>query len=472
MISTIKKAVWNCLKGKEVALFMIFTKEGEILYHRGREVEGRTLAEGHGFCRALCLEALQHCRVEYTEGCLVYRNGEGLGDTAEALRVRGVMVFPVSAELYFYLDSGSKEGFTERDRIELQTIGRMFSLLVAELKDRAQGADGIVGRSAATVKIRELALKYALEEDPILLLGETGVGKNHLARLLHSFSGRGGSFVSVHTPGLPRELLENQLFGHRKGSYTGASDNAEGFVAQAEGGTLFLDEIAELPLEMQARILRLIDEKRYCRIGDPAERRADIRIIAATNRDLRQAVTEKSFREDLYFRLNVLPLSIPPLRERPEDVPALIEEFAPLLRGKKLLPAAMKVLAEYSWPGNVRELRTVLKKAAIHCEGEKIGPEVAGFLEKDLLMPANGNGNDRVEQIWQELKAGKSFWEVVKPAFKQREINRSEARVIIDRAVNASGGKYVSALPLFNLKQDDYHRFMTFLADHNLGGIN
>ena len=194
---------------------------------------------------------------------------------------------------------------------------------------------------------------------------------------------------------MAKDLFESQLFGHRKGSFTGAIADTYGFVAAAETARCFLDEIADLSPDVQAKLLRLIDARTYTRLGEAVERRADVRIVAATNKDLKRLIGEKLFREDLYFRLSVLPIVISPLRERREDIPDLLEEFADKLKGKKLGKEAVRVLMNHSWPGNIRELISVLTRVGINSEKDEIDGEIEELIEKDFpsaiaIVPKNG----------------------------------------------------------------------------------
>jgi transcriptional regulator with PAS, ATPase and Fis domain len=272
----------------------------------------------------------------------------------------------------------------------------------------------------------------------------------------------------VHTPGVSRDFFESQIFGHRNGSFTGASADTFGFVAAAEGGTLFLDEIADLSPDVQAKLLRLIDARTYMRLGEAVERQADVRIVAATNKDLRDLIVKKLFREDLYFRLNVLPIVIPPLRERREDIQDLLAEFSGKLNGQKLGKEAVRVLMNHSWPGNIRELKSVLIRAGINSEKDEINGEIEEFIEKDFPSPATVPGNGKLDRIWMELKDGKTFWEAVKKPFLRRELNRAEVKSILYQSLNECGGKYTGALRSFNLDEGEYHRFMSFLSKNDL----
>jgi two-component system, NtrC family, response regulator AlgB len=228
-------------------------------------------------------------------------------------------------------------------------------------------------------KLFETAQKAAGSAATILLLGESGTGKSILARALHRNSPqRDNAFVTVACPSLSRELLESELFGHVRGAFTGAVGETWGKVKAAEGGTLFLDEIGELPLEIQPKLLRLLQEREYERVGDAKPRKANVRVIAATNRRLEDLVKEGKFREDLYYRLNVITVELPPLRQRPLDLPSLAQEHLRIFARqnpqpvKGFTPAAMTAMQRYQWPGNLRELRNVIERAVILVAGDKV----------------------------------------------------------------------------------------------------
>jgi two-component system, NtrC family, response regulator AlgB len=228
-------------------------------------------------------------------------------------------------------------------------------------------------------KTFETATKAAASAATLLILGESGTGKSLLARALHRNSPRrDNAFVTVACPSLSRELLESELFGHVRGAFTGAVGETWGKVKAAEGGTLFLDEIGELPPEIQPKLLRLLQEREYERVGDSKPRKANVRVIAATNRRLEDLVKEGKFREDLYYRLNVITIEMPPLRQRALDLPALAQLHLKLFAKqsgrpiKEFTPAALAALKRYSWPGNLRELRNVIERAVILAPGDKI----------------------------------------------------------------------------------------------------
>jgi len=228
-------------------------------------------------------------------------------------------------------------------------------------------------------KLFETASKAAASAATMLLLGESGTGKSILARALHRNSPRrDNAFVTVACPSLSKELLESELFGHVRGAFTGAVGETWGKVKAAEGGTLFLDEIGELPIEIQPKLLRLLQEREYERVGDSKPRKADVRVIAATNRRLEDLVKEGKFREDLYYRLNVITVELPPLRQRPIDLPTVAHQHLKMFARqsgrpiKEFTSAAMQAMQRYPWPGNLRELRNVIERAVILCAGDKI----------------------------------------------------------------------------------------------------
>ena len=237
-------------------------------------------------------------------------------------------------------------------------------------------------KSAAMQKAVNLARQVAESEATVMLRGESGTGKTVLARAIHGWSRRAGRpFGSVSCPAFSTELLESELFGHVKGAFTGAVRDNPGRISACEGGTLFLDEISDLPLSLQPKLLRFVQDRAYERVGDHLTRKADVRLIAATNIDLESAVKEGRFREDLYYRLNVIQIELPPLRERPDDVPGLAERLLAFhgrrnhRSGLAFKSEALAALSRYSWPGNVRELSNVIERTAILCRSDRIGPE-------------------------------------------------------------------------------------------------
>jgi DNA-binding NtrC family response regulator len=260
--------------------------------------------------------------------------------------------------------------------------------------------------STAMHRLAEDAERVALSDSPILLLGETGSGKGILARWLHETSPRSReAFVDLNCASLSRELLETELFGHEKGAFTGASAAKEGLLEVAHRGTLFLDEIGDVDPAVQPRLLKVLEEGRFRRLGDVRDRQVDVRLIAATHVDLAAAVREKRFRSDLFFRISALPLVIPPLRERPEDVPVLaamlLERIALDLgrRGLQLSPEAMASLQGYGWPGNTRELRNVLERAAILSRQDMLTPAELRFTAPLGVGDQDGGSSLTLEDV-------------------------------------------------------------------------
>ena len=240
----------------------------------------------------------------------------------------------------------------------------------------------LLGSSAAMDRLREMIGRVARSQAPVHISGESGTGKELVARLIHETgSRRDAPFVPVNCGAIPSELMESELFGHRKGSFTGAVADKPGLVQAAEGGTLFLDEVADLPLPMQVKLLRLIQEKSVRPVGDQRETPVDVRILSATHRDLGELVAAARFREDLYYRLNVIELRVPALRERLGDVPELAESILDGLAERSGVPktgissAALSKLGQYAYPGNVRELENILERASTLCAGHDIQPE-------------------------------------------------------------------------------------------------
>jgi transcriptional regulator with PAS, ATPase and Fis domain len=252
-------------------------------------------------------------------------------------------------------------------------------LLKQELSER-RGAPRIIGEDPKLRQVSQQLQRAAGTDTTVLLEGESGTGKELFARALHALSGRSdGPFVAINCAAIPETLLETELFGHEKGAFTGAAARKPGRFELAHRGTLFLDEIGDLPISLQAKILRALEEKRFERVGGTQSLHVDVRIVAATNRGLKAAVAAKQFREDLYFRLSVFPIAIPPLRERPGDIATLarhfIEKFSrDLNKHVHFAPAALEELQSYPWPGNVRELQNCIERAVILCDDDAIHP--------------------------------------------------------------------------------------------------
>jgi two-component system, NtrC family, nitrogen regulation response regulator GlnG len=275
-------------------------------------------------------------------------------------------------------------------------VGRALSEPKERPSDRLGKPDEIdsiplVGRSQAMQEIYRLLARLMQTDLTVMISGESGTGKELVARALHDYGKRrSGPFVAINMAAIPRELIESELFGHEKGAFTGANSRSSGRFEQADGGTLFLDEIGDMPMEAQTRLLRVLQQGEYTTVGGRTPIKTDVRIIAATNKDLRILIQQGLFREDLFFRLNVVPLRLPPLRERVEDIPDLIRHFLALaeregLPPKQIEPAAIERLKRFRWPGNVRELENLARRLAALYPQETISVAV---IDNELSPPA------------------------------------------------------------------------------------
>ena len=285
------------------------------------------------------------------------------------------------------------------NHLKLKTENR---ILREKIKSK-QGFGGIVGRAPEMEKLYRIIAKAAQSNHPVLILGESGTGKEMVARSIH-FSGpfRDKPFIPIDCGSLVPTLIESELFGYVKGAFTGAVQAKEGLLAIAEGGTLFLDEVGELPVDLQAKLLRAIQEKEIRPVGSTKRMSINVRILAATNRDLEQAVAQGTFRRDLFFRLNVLSLRIPPLRERRQDIPLLVAYFLERISrnsdfDRSVSDDALKAMLAYDWPGNVRELENCLDRACALTSGPVINQaDLPSAVHGNGSVPENGNGSAKI----------------------------------------------------------------------------
>jgi DNA-binding NtrC family response regulator len=282
----------------------------------------------------------------------------------------------------------------ERALAQRRLIGE-YMLLKEELAAR-RGAPTIIGEAVSMKQLSSAVQRAATTDATVLIEGESGTGKELFARAVHALSERAdGPFVAINCAAIPEGLLEAELFGYERGAFTGATQRKPGKFEMANRGTLFLDEIGELPMTLQGKILRALEERTFDRLGGTASIKIDVRIVAATNRHLKQAVAARQFREDLYFRLSVFPITVPPLRDRPEDIEILARHFIEKdcrEQGRKLLslsPTAMQALREYPWPGNVRELQNCLERAVILSDGDTLYPKHLNLVIEDFTPAEN-----------------------------------------------------------------------------------
>ncbi|WP_224983458.1 sigma-54-dependent transcriptional regulator [Geomonas agri] len=295
--------------------------------------------------------------------------------------------------------------------LQLQGLSEENRLLKEELSGRTE-FKSIVGTSRAMEGVFSVVRKVADTEATVLITGESGTGKELVARAIHSGSSRRGApFVAVNCAAIPRDLLESELFGHVKGAFTGAIRDKEGKFQLADGGTIFLDEVGDLPLELQPKLLRVLQERVVEPVGGTSLQKIDLRVVAATNADLERWIAEGKFREDLYYRLSVIPIQLPPLRERVEDVPLLIRYFCTKFgaEGVSFTKEALQRLQEYAWPGNVRELENTVERLLIMREGDQIGIDELPAKISAAVPPPEGSvlrlpaGGYSLEQLEMEV---------------------------------------------------------------------
>src|ERR687895_1743645 len=315
------------------------------------------------------LEVLDQIKAKHPAVPVVMVSGHGTAQNAFEARDKGASGFiekPFSEPVLL-------------ERIEKELAGNRTETAYRALRQEVDSKYQMVGNSPALRKVEEAIRKAAPAHATVLLQGESGVGKELVARTIHRLSPRSRErFVQVNCAAIPEDLIESELFGHEKGSFTGATERQIGKFEQAHNGTIFLDEVGDMSLKTQAKVLRVLQEGEVERLGSSRTMKVDVRVIAATNKNLEMEIEDGKFREDLYFRLSVIPIHVPPLRERPEDIPILVRHFSELfgregsLRAKRFSPAALEALSQHRWKGNVRELRNTVERLIIMTPGETI----------------------------------------------------------------------------------------------------
>ncbi len=385
-------------------------------------------------------------------------------ESVQAARLQSLLAAPLAGSEgtlgVLYLDTRKSGARFDERHLELVTAVagiaaaalanvRHMESLEEESRRIEEALDaGMVGESARMREVQRLLARVARTDSTVLLRGESGTGKEVAARALHRGSPRAGKpFVAINCASLSETLLESELFGHERGAFTGAVERRTGKIEAAQGGTLFMDEVGEIPPALQARLLRVLQEREFERVGSTRPIKADIRLIAATNRDLEKAIREGTFREDLYYRLNVIAVALPSLRERREDVPLLASHFATLF-GKKLgrrvagfTPEARTCLLRYGWPGNVRELANAIERAIVLGEGELIHPE---DLPETVIESSAPAGAERAGD----------------PVGKYHDtVNAFKQRLILD-AIDQAGGNVARAAEVLDLNPTYLHRLI------------
>ena len=345
------------------------------------------------------LRLLDHVKGPFADLLVVIMTAQNTMENAVAAMKKGAfdyLIKPFNLDEVYLL--------VEKMR-EITALRGQLASVTRELREKS-GVGQIIGKSPAMQEVFKLIGKVAESDVTVLITGESGTGKELITRAIHYNSRRiGRPFVVVNCAAIPSGLLESELFGHEKGSFTGATAMKEGKFERASGGTLFLDEVAEMDRDLQAKFLRILQEKEFERVGGKEPIRVDVRIIAATSRDLDSECKQGRFREDLYYRLKVLPIHLPPLRERREDIPLLVDYFLNRFAdesgpGQKFMsPQAMSLLGSHNWPGNVRELENVVKRAALLTTSSTILPEHL----PDLLGSSDTKGGDGAIPSFEDL---------------------------------------------------------------------
>jgi len=353
------------------------------------------------------LELLKHVRSQHPQTIIIMLTAFGTVDTAvEAMKAGAYdyLTKPVHSDEMFLVVKRALE--------HLRLVEQVRTLRLS--LNKKYGFENILGRSPVLLEVLDMAARAAHSNSTVLIRGETGTGKELLARAIHFNSPRRESpLVTINCGAIPKELLESELFGHKRGSFTGAFADKKGRIEMADGGTLFLDEIGEMSPELQVKLLRLIQEGEIEKIGSATRAKVDVRIIAATHRELQAMIEDGTFREDLYYRLAVIPLVMPPLRERPDDIPDLVQLFFRKGREKNarpdlaMSPALLPYFVRYRWPGNVRELENVVERIVVLARGSDISiedlpqflrQEKAGIDALEIDLPPQGISLDAIEK--------------------------------------------------------------------------
>jgi transcriptional regulator with PAS, ATPase and Fis domain len=341
----------------------------------------------------------------------------------------------------------------------------------------------ITGESSAIVELKLEIERVARSDAKVLVTGESGVGKELVARAIHARSLRANRpFVPVNCAGLPETLLESELFGHVKGSFTGAYRDKPGKLETAHEGTIFLDEVGEMSLRMQGLLLRFLETGELQKVGsERAGTPVNVRVVAATNKPLPEMIAQGTFREDLFYRLNVIHLLVPPLRQRKVDIRAMVDHFLRQFQRanrsavESIAPDAMEALMDYSWPGNVRELQNVLERLVVVGRGSVVQlADLPAELRADRrpmpvaipVVAVRGSG-DVVDDLYERLtRQRESFWTTVYPLYMQREITRTHVRDVVRKGLEEARGNYKIMVELFNMEAGDYKKFLNFLRKH------
>ena len=438
-------------------LSKVLTKAGYTIETASNGHEGLKMTDGNTYDFILCdikmpnmngMDFLKAARDKIKSTTVIMMSAYGTIDTAIAAMKLGAYDYiskPFKTdEVYLTLKKAE-----ERESLRLEN--RQLKEHIKKIESN-YNFGSLVAKSEAMQKVFRVAAKAAQYKTTVLILGDSGTGKELIARAIHSEGDRSSMpLVPVNCGGIPETLLESELFGYKKGAFTGADNNKKGLFQEAHAGTIFLDEIGELPLALQVKLLRVLQENEVRMIGDSKSTQIDVRVIAATSRNLEEDVKKGAFREDLYYRLNVLSIKIPPLRERAEDIPLLcdhfIQRFNSSLNKKitSIAPAAMSRLLEYQWPGNVRELENAIERALVLVEGDVLLPE---HFPSDLGQQLAANTPEMLFDGF-SLKAAQKMMEerLITRALKETGGNRTQAA----RLLEISHPSLLTKIKLYNI---------------------
>ncbi|WP_456431168.1 sigma-54-dependent transcriptional regulator [Thermosulfuriphilus sp.] len=388
------------------------------------------------------LDVLRELKVGYPDLPVIIISGHGTVETAVRATKLGAHDFIEKPLSY------DRVVLSVRNALKFRALERENVLLKNKVRTRQ-----ITGTSPAVLRLREQIARVAPTDSTVLILGESGAGKEVVAQMIHAASRRREKpLVEINCAAIPEDLIEAELFGYEKGAFTGALTSKKGKFDLADGGTLFLDEIGDMSLKTQAKILRILQEQRFERVGGTRTLKVDVRIIAATNKDLRQEIKRGNFREDLYYRLNVVPIEVPPLRERLEDIPLLIEDFLQEiaentgLGRKRVTPEVLEALERYHWPGNVRELRNLVERLVIMSPGPEIEISTLPDYIRNPDPPSKG-----LQEPWfacEDLRQARALFE----------------REFILRKLRAHGGNISQTAEAIGLERSHLYRKMRSLG--------
>jgi len=408
------------------------------------------------------LELLDHVRASGSEAAVVIITAQSSFEYAVEAMKRGALDYLVKP-------FGTEEARALVTKaLRARALEREVRVLRRQAAGRAAAGERLVGTSPAMLEVFKTIGRVSRSDVPVLVTGESGTGKELIARAIHAASARAAApFVPVNAAAIPRELLESELFGHERGAFTGAVDSRPGRFREASGGTLFLDEIGDMPGELQAKLLRVLQSGEVTSVGARRSERVDVRIIAATHRDLDAAVAEGRFREDLLYRLRVIPIQVPALRERRADVPLIVEHFlgryTEALAGRRAVisAAALERLVNHDWPGNVRELENAIKRALVLAAGDVLGPDDFAFLTAPSPAPVATPGPALEALVAQEVEAALSGPE---PRELFRRLLERVERPLLETVLARTGGNQLRASALLGINRNTLRKKLVELG--------